>query len=268
MIDIIIQKSLREKYNPDGSQLRNHQKKMLDMLIYVDKLCEENQITYWLSSGTCLGAIRHGGFIPWDDDIDIEMMRDDYLKFVKIFKETQQYILQTHQNDTFYFTPFCKVRIKDSCIYDSLYKYRGIFIDIFCLEYTNKTLAYIAEKIKIPISVYLYKYLKSLNQDSNLFKILSYIFKLSKYVYFRFLPLIRILTKICINNKLRHTYGVGWINNIRYEGEILPVKRVSFEGYLLPVPGDSDGYLKRIYGDYMNIPDDDSINPPHIQYFS
>ncbi len=77
MISESQQKYYREKYNPDGSRLRCLQLGMLEILKYIDKVCSENNISYWLSSGTCLGAVRHGGFIPWDDDVDIEMLRPD-----------------------------------------------------------------------------------------------------------------------------------------------------------------------------------------------
>ncbi|MCS2388708.1 LicD family protein [Bacteroides thetaiotaomicron] len=75
---------LRAKYNPEGSDLRRAQLRMLDMLLYLDKVCKENEITYWLAAGTCLGAVRHGGFIPWDDDIDIFMMENEYKKLIDL----------------------------------------------------------------------------------------------------------------------------------------------------------------------------------------
>lgn len=74
MIANDIQSSLRERFNPDGSDLRRYQMRLLEILLFIDSVCRKHGINYWLSSGTCLGAVRHGGFIPWDDDIDVEML--------------------------------------------------------------------------------------------------------------------------------------------------------------------------------------------------
>ena len=63
--------------NAEGTQLRKHQLKMLEMLKYVDKLCRKHDIPYYLSGGTLLGAVRHQGFIPWDDDLDIILMKKE-----------------------------------------------------------------------------------------------------------------------------------------------------------------------------------------------
>jgi len=76
--------SLREKYNSDDSILRKAQLRMLGMMVYVDKLCRENHLSYWLEGGTLLGAVRHKGFIPWDDDVDIYMPVEDARQLKKI----------------------------------------------------------------------------------------------------------------------------------------------------------------------------------------
>lgn len=73
MLDKATQEQLRVKYNPDGSLLRNAQLRMLEILIDFDRVCRKHDIKYWLSSGTLLGAVRHGGFIPWDDDLDVDL---------------------------------------------------------------------------------------------------------------------------------------------------------------------------------------------------
>lgn len=266
MIDPEIQVELRKKYNEEGTPLRKHQLKMLEILIYIDKLCKENNIQYWLSSGTCLGAVRHGGFIPWDDDVDIEMMREDFIKFQKCFIESEKYILQTHNNDRFYYSPFHKVREKNSSIYDSLYKYKGVFVDVFCMEYVN---LYISQSFEIANRVLNKVYNKTKNsiETTISFKFYSALFLLLKFTFFLLIKVARVINTLLPNKMLRHTIGCGWPKNIRVKDEIFPLTSIKFEGYDFPVPGNYDSYLSHMYGDYMSIPTDDKINPPHVQYF-
>ena len=72
--------ALRQRFNPEGSLLRRMQHRMTEMLVEIDKICRRHDLKYWLCSGTLLGCVRHGGYIPWDDDLDIEMLREDYEK--------------------------------------------------------------------------------------------------------------------------------------------------------------------------------------------
>ena len=83
-MDNNLKQELRERFNPDGSLLRRQQLRMLELLEAVDLVCKKYDIPYWLSSGTLIGAVRHQGFIPWDDDLDIEMLREDYLRLMKV----------------------------------------------------------------------------------------------------------------------------------------------------------------------------------------
>lgn len=86
MIDESIQKQLREQYNPEDSMLRGIQMHLLDILIEIDRVCRKNGLTYWLDSGTLIGAVRHGGFIPWDDDLDVCILLDDYDRFCECMR--------------------------------------------------------------------------------------------------------------------------------------------------------------------------------------
>ena len=88
-------------YNPEGSVLRNNQKDLLEILKDLSDICDRHGICWWLSSGTLLGAARHKGFIPWDDDIDIVMPRKDFKRLRKILlaEENDRYFLQCIQSD-------------------------------------------------------------------------------------------------------------------------------------------------------------------------
>ena len=120
------------KYNAIGTDLRKMQLKMLEMLEFLDYICQKYSIPYWLGAGTLLGAVRHGGFIPWDDDLDIEMQKHDYKKLLKVLKTemSDKYILQVHQSDRNYIFPIAKFRDKNSHISelhnaDKNYKYHN-----------------------------------------------------------------------------------------------------------------------------------------------
>ena len=83
-----------------AKDLKKLQMVELDMLRTVDEFCRAHGLTYFLDGGTCIGAVRHGGFIPWDDDIDLGMMREDYERFVALFREQppEGYSVHTVEN--------------------------------------------------------------------------------------------------------------------------------------------------------------------------
>src|SRR3954468_21006016 len=99
-------------YNPEGSELRRAQLKMLEILEAFDKICRKHNINYWLVCGTLLGARRHGGFIPWDDDLDIAILQSDYDKLMLILKEElpEHLKLQTQETDKKYWYFHPKIR--------------------------------------------------------------------------------------------------------------------------------------------------------------
>ena len=249
MIDDKLQKELRERFNPDGSLLRKHQLRMLEMLKYIDTICKENNISYWLSSGTCLGAVRHGGFIPWDDDVDIEMLRDDFEKFLKIFPENEKYALQTKKTDKYFLLPFAKVRDLNSRLDElwknSALKYQGIFVDVFVLEESPR-FAYVIFGV-------LSLFLQEIQSGANNRFMLWLSVQLKKILY----GAIRLLTPVFNlfpNKTLNHAYGCGPGWKSRDADNIFPLTEILFEGYKFPIPKDSDSYLKKMYGNYMQLP--------------
>lgn len=266
MIDCDTQKRLRDTYNPDGSLLRKHQLKMLEMLKYIDHVCREHDIDYWLCSGTLLGAVRHGGFIPWDDDVDIEMRREDYKRLMNVLKRDIKpgYALQTHETDVNYFLPFAKLRDLNSKIVepnkngdkdkDINYKYRGIFVDIFPLERNCVPLMKCAEKYFLLILK-----LSELKNDKWGMK-LGIEKVLHSFMTYALIPLFRLIAKITTSSaKLHHTYGLPFPRP-RFFKDIYPLKRISFEGEEFNAPNNSEAYLRLIYGDdFMSIPPKEKI---------
>lgn len=253
MIDYQLQQQLRERFNPDGSMLRKQQLRMLEILLYIDKICKENNIKYWLSSGTLLGAVRHGGFIPWDDDLDIEMLREDYEKFLKVFTDNDNYALQTYKSDENYFRTFAKVRDLHSEIsefeLDRYYKYRGLYVDIFSIERVPKCICRLYGGVFEVIG----RWRRKCGDNKFLWHILKCFQKITLWTIPIARPIFRIFTK-----DLHHSYGSGFLKE-RHIEDIHPLTSVQFEGYTFPAPNNIDSYLSLIYGDYKQLPDIDSF---------
>lgn len=253
MIDKKLQQDLRERFSPEGSMLRKQQLRMLEILLYIDKVCKEHGIRYWLSSGTLLGAVRHGGFIPWDDDLDIEMMREDYVRFLKVFPKNGDYALQTLQTDPNYFYGFAKVRDLHSQInefeQDKYYKYKGLFVDIFSIEPMPLCMCRLYGRVFGVIERSGRKY------RTNRMAWLA-IKVLQKLVLWS-IPVVRPVSRL-FAKELHHSYGTGFLRE-RHSEDIFPLTEIEFEGHMFPAPKDSDSYLKAIYRDYLKLPDPDSI---------
>ena len=152
---MIDQEALKAEYNPEGSELRNLQHHLMETMMELDKICRENNISYMLTGGNVLGAVRHGGFIPWDDDMDIALLKTDYNRLIKVLRnyKSDKYILQEHRSDPDYIQPFPKFREKSGNLLGSrpergrLYKYKGAAIDLFCISPISFLNAYVSVRI-------------------------------------------------------------------------------------------------------------------------
>lgn len=253
-MDSKFQHELRERFNPEGSRLRIHQLKMLEMLKFVDKICSDNNIPYWLASGTLLGAVRHEGFIPWDDDVDIEMLGKDYDRFVDIVRKMPdcQYVMQTHKTDSAYLYQFGKLRDRFSKI-DEIYnakdyRFKGVYIDLFPMDAAPRYCVWRAGNFFICRCLNTNKY-NNARIRKVLRKILYAIFRVSKW-----------MVKVVPNKsqKIQHRYGSVFYHEYDI-ADIIPVKKLKFEGYSFSVPNNYSEYLRYRYGDYMKLPDLDSL---------
>ena len=256
MIDIQLQKSLREEFNPEGSELRKLQLGALSILLDIDKFCRKHQIQYWIASGTLLGAVRHGGFIPWDDDLDIEMTEAEFKKFEKAveaygFESKQNLVLQTHQTDPMYFIMHAKVRNEDWPITDIFgmdrgYKYKGIFIDIFHLRRS----CYALNKI----FSYSGKVIDKLSMMPNLGGLRAVMLKSYQFLVNDCIiaPIALIADKCCTN--YYEWIGSRWNPSPRKPKEIFPLKEIEFEGHTFWGPANPDAYLTYMYGNYNELP--------------
>lgn len=161
---------------------------LYSMLCDLDDFCKENNIQYVLAYGTALGCIRHGSFIPWDDDLDVQMTRENYEKFLKLFKNNEKYFLQKSEED--YPLYFSKLRKNNTTFiedvpYRKKYKniHQGIFIDIFPIDKVSSNKFYQSiqifySNILISLSLFLRGY-----KTNNLLKKVYMVFSLLFYPF-------------------------------------------------------------------------------------
>ena len=256
MIDNQLQEELRERYNPDGSVLRKAQLRMLDMLTFLDEVCEENNLTYWLDSGTLLGAVRHGGFIPWDNDADICMPRKDMLKLEKILKgkkySNSQFQLQCSSSDPGFFEFWDVLRDTKSeyLINKKIHqrrKFKGIQVDIFPVESSvdpklQKTIKWLSSRIigRLVDTVM-----------PNWIINIPYCF-INKLV----IPCFRIKGKQSTADQIYYGYGLPFLK--KYPKSCLnPIEKIKFEDRYFNAPFDYDTYLSALYGNWRELPSKD-----------
>lgn len=247
---------LKEKYNPEGSPLRRVQIETLEMLKWLDKICKENNLEWFLSSGNLLGIVRHdGGYVPWDDDIDIYMMEKECKKLEKILMsgkyKNENFVLQNHKTDKGYYTFWPVIRYTKSEFIENVRihnarKYRGCQIDIFPIsEKRLKGFAHFIVRFEK-----LNKILFIGRKGLHIFASILYYFE--KIIL---IPIYKLLSNIfCKKGKLYHANPNVFYKTEFYKTDIYPLKTAKFEGYEVPVPNNIDGYLKSVYGDdYMTL---------------
>lgn len=256
----------------DKEELRTVQLAMLEILKDVDCVCRKHNIKYWLTSGTLLGAVRHNGFIPWDDDLDIAMLREDYDHFLEIAQKEfgNRYFLQNWQTEKNYGLPFSKVRKNKTEYIEAgsrdTYTNHGLYIDVFCFENYpefTKQQEIIKYNMNITYRLILVKsgYKPWIKENHIDWK------KWVVYLPFRFLSLFKNTNKL----KKKYAEAISIANDRKtnrvFNSDVpksftLPMDRKLFERTKMhlfedgefPIPIGFDSVLTTLYGDYMTPP--------------
>ena len=266
-----------------NKDLRKAQLLMLKILKEVHKICEENNIKYFLSDGTLIGAIRHQGFIPWDDDLDIGMLREDYEKFCKIAPQilSENFILQNFQTDKGYGLQFGKVILKNTVWIEKVAKntnrqWSGIYIDIFPYDNIteNKKIQKLINRLYIFIQELIlikFKYINISNYES-MAKKLKYVLKKIYLCTISKKLLIYIRDSICkryLNKSktLVTKYGGNFYKNQNPYNFYKDLTLQNFEDTSFYIPKNYDKILKNLYGNYMEIPPIEKQRQHGIEYF-
>lgn len=251
--------------------LRTLQMLQLKLAKEVKRICEKNHIAYFLEAGSCLGAVRHNGFIPWDDDLDMGMLRKDYERFIKACKSDlgAEYFLQTNDSDEHFGYVFAKLRLKGTHFTEKIAAQSksndGIYIDIFPYDKVPDD-----EKLRRRLG-YKVRFYSLLLRIKCRYKPWIYnggIKEWIKYAPFRVCAIVYnkdgLVDKINgIMKKYNGTQAkrVTLCDNLSYNKTVYEAKTVEtltphvFEGEMFMIPADYKTYLTDTYGpDYMTPP--------------
>lgn len=250
----------------DG-RLSSIQNILLAYLLEVDRICKKHDIKYFLGGGTLLGAIRHKGFIPWDDDADIMMLREDYDKFCTIAEEEMPPAMsfQTNENDKSCFYEFAKFRLNGTTFATSFAKehstmHNGLAFDIFCHDKTANSR--LGQKLHLGMTLFTRALVfnKWNNRKAeNGSKIQTVVTNICKNIFpIRFSLWLEKITLNFFKSKKNAKYLYDGMGRNIYNGSfpidyLDEVVYVDFEGHKLPVPKKYDEYLTFLYGDYMEL---------------
>lgn len=243
------------------------QAQLLEMLKWFDAFCREKKLRYYAVGGTILGAMRHQGFIPWDDDIDVAMPRRDYEKLKEYAKsEKGRYQFETYDSEAAdYCYPFNKLYDTTTTLIEHARVdiIRGVYIDIFPLDGLGDSM----EEALVN-----YRKIKKLNQFYATFKAgvrqgRSWI-KNTAVIAFRLIPQCLVsqsalrlkINKLCSKYDFDNCKYGGNLLGAYWEREIIDLsllgtpKYYAFEDMMLAGPEDADGYLTHIYTDWHKLP--------------
>ncbi|OIM20751.1 hypothetical protein ATX59_07490 [Oenococcus oeni] len=257
--------------------LKDQQKILLEILIFLDSMARKHDIEYSLGGGTLLGAVRHGGFIPWDSDADIMLSRPNYDKFISLIKQSKRGPYSLISNDYSSFKtvcfPYLFSKISDNNTVAKTFNYQfeksGVFVDIFPIDGLpnglNEATAFqkkIHRMIKNAESSSI-KYYWTSNEERKI--LLKLVWRFPKFVVSRLAG--NMAKHFSQVNSEMQSYNIDSSENAAWLGtfynELYPSNYfkkyidVDFEGHQFMAISEYDGYLKDLYGDYMKLPPKD-----------
>lgn len=253
----------------------------LDILKEFIRICDKFKLNYFLIGGGLIGAIRHGGFIPWDDDLDIAMLREDYDKFLEIASKEidNKYFIQSYNTEDKYFDTLVRIRDKNSTgiLRKDIMKNcnNGVFIEIYVYDTVPNNI--ILEKIQASLSNFLTTILYDYYYDIKCNSLSRKIMKLFSKIFCRIIPFsftVKLWNKIngiFKNSNLEYAnceFSKEGIRTGRSKWKIDGLKntiKVPFEDILINVPSNYHECLTKCYGDYMTPPSIEAQNQHHIK---
>lgn len=261
----------------DDETLKILQNEILSIAKDVIGLCEKENISYHLTGGSALGAVRHNGFIPWDDDLDIDMERKDIKRFLNIFSDLYggKYWIHSYESDENFCIPCIQIRKKGTVcrgILDSTDEECGIYIDVAIIEntYNNAFRRKFHGCVSLALGLItscrrFYRdrnYLLSLTDDKDTLKVFKSKIRIGRICSFfslrKWTNLYNKWNSKCKDNNT--TYVTVPSGRNHFFGELYKredfaeYSRHDFEGMSWKIPKNYDSYLKHMYGDYMQIP--------------
>lgn len=252
------QQDLRQTYNPDGSNLRRAQLRLLEMATYLMDACQQAGVHCRIDSGNVLGALRHGGFIPWDDDFDVVVSYAEYPKLIRYLTTHPhpEFVFQNHDTDPDSFQTWGRLRdlktryefIDDAMSREgkaaAMQEYQGLQIDIFPYEQAViPWLHRLSGKMACRICFDVAPRSKAVG---------NLLFGIMRKVLF---PLFRAVGRLFGNREMyMHAYGTCFYKRVP-KAVLLPHRPIVFEGSTFPGPADPEAYCRIIYGDYMQLPE-------------
>ena len=249
---------------------------LFEILLELDRICRKHNIKYSLEGGTLLGAAKYGDFVPWDDDLDVVMLRPEYERFIEVSKNelNEKFFLQNSDTEKYFPLNYTKIRYKESKYVQKNYEFldinQGLFLDLYPLDYVNekkyRNIMHMVGLLNGAKNVKLEILLSPLHKTPPVSKMKSVMYRLVSIFSLQHLNnalkcmMMSSKTKTTVLNLCNPTYSDIPINVQRFQ----EYTEIVFRNHKFTVVKDYDNWLKETFGNYMNNePDEATRGPSH-----